>query len=51
MALVMALLGHHHSLKIFPVFMEDRGQVLNVHNIGAINAGRYISHHFIKHDE
>jgi len=50
MALVMPVLGHHHSLKIFPVFLEEKGQVLNVHNTGAINAGVYISHHFIKHE-
>jgi hypothetical protein len=50
MALVMPALGCHHSLKIFPVFLEEKGQVLDVHNIGVINAGGYISHHFIKHE-
>ena len=50
MALVMTVLGRHHSLKIFPVFLEEKGQVLTVRNIGAINAGRYIFRHFIKHE-
>jgi len=50
MALATPVLGHRHSLKIFPVFLEEKGQVLNVHNIGAINAGGYIFHHFIKHE-
>jgi hypothetical protein len=50
MALVMPVLGHHHSLKIFPVFLQEKGQMLNVHNKGAINAGGYIFHHFIKYE-
>jgi hypothetical protein len=50
MALVTPVLGHHHSLKIFPVFLEENRQVLNVHNKGAMNAGRYIFHHFTKHE-
>jgi len=49
MALVMPALGCNHSSKIFPLFLEEKWQVLDVHNIGAINAGGYISHHFIKH--
>jgi hypothetical protein len=44
----MIVIGHHHSFKIFPVLLE--GGALNVRDIGDVNAGRYISQHFIKHE-